>query len=244
MGGAKVAPRAVPLDAVDDAMARGPEASLTGWLAPVPHGVGDRVDAAAPEDARMIELREEPGENLAGRGGAIARSRVEKMPRASASGPEPARRLISPPEEGAGPRTAATARARLFEACVTIVFSFGKRIAHCPTCIHVSIARLSPRSSLASHARAATVGVHTPPTRGTLLSSSQSTREWRWRESSLIRSRGGSVLDAVAKVVLDASEQMDEPLTLPYLIGQHQLLRRAVPQIRVLRLAQLHRRRD
>ena len=158
MGGAKIAPRAVPLDAVDDAMARGPEASLTGWLAPVPHGVGDRVDAAAPEDARMIELREEPGENLAGRGGAIARGRVEKMPRASTSGPEPARRLISPPEEGAGPRTAATARARLFEACVTIVFSFEKRIGGASTSHRVRAPHLIIISCLATKS-------NIPPTR-------------------------------------------------------------------------------
>ena len=63
------------------------------------------------------------------RGGAVARGVMEKKPRASASGPDPAKRLIMPPEEGAGPRAAATACERLLGASDAIVFSVHAKIA-------------------------------------------------------------------------------------------------------------------
>ena len=56
MNGAGVALCAVPRDAVNIAMARRPKAGLTGWLAPVPHGIGARADATASGDARVNGL--------------------------------------------------------------------------------------------------------------------------------------------------------------------------------------------
>ena len=107
------------------AVARGPAACLTGWLAPVHHGVGDRGDVATSGEERWVSREIVRGREKRGLLGAACavgrrprRGEVGSVRRAAV---EPATRLISPRDVGPARARRAkdgTGRRKRFDAIV------------------------------------------------------------------------------------------------------------------------------